>query len=1110
MKRALRALGRFLVIAALSFPLFSSKPNRQDVLDRFITIDLNQVAFADALNQIGLQAGVKFVYTFTPDPDRMKVTLHARHKKLREVLTQFLQPYNLGYEVIGNKIILKPATITAETPPSQDEVHGQVTDAGSAQPLPNVTVRLKNGNAGVVTDPDGHYTITAPAGATLIFTFIGYEAKELKVHGPQLNTALEADTRDLGEVIVTALGIKKERKVLGYSVTEIDGNTLTEARENNVMNALEGRIAGVNVAGVATGPGASANVMIRGISSMTGSSQPLYVVDGIPITNVSYSQPDADGYGGSDGGDGINNINPDDIESISILKGAAAAALYGYRGSRGVVLITTKSGHKDGSPGIDFNSSYVVERVIDNTRWQHTYGQGFGGERPNDQASALSSGLSSWGAKLDGKLTPQFDGVARPYSAQTHNIHNFYKDGGAATNTIAFSKGFSNKGSVRFSVSDLRDNSMIPNAGLKRQSFHLSTRYNPAPHLSVDLKASYIAQQVQNTPNISDAPANLNFATLFLPPNVNIRSLAPGYTPDGNELRFSEDEYTTNPYFAAYSFSHQINRNRFLGIATLKYTFDNGLFLQARGGEDYFTDRGINITPNGTAYLPDGSMADNTYRSSELNLDGLAGKEFTLKKGLTLNAGIGGNYRKSIVENIVIQGSDFAVPYLYTISNLQNTQPSYSKPVVENRSVYATADFAYRNLLYLNLTGRNDWYSTLAPGKITYFYPSINTSFVFSELLHSHIIDYGKLRAGYAAVGGEADEAYQNTLNYNIVTSLNGRPVGNIVNVYVPNSALRPSSVKELEAGVNMGFLKSHLKADIAVYHKEITNSIIPATTSETSGYTGAYLNLGNLRNNGIEWLLSGIPVQTKTFSWTLTLNGAYNSNKVLRLAKDEDNLLLARSRAGEDDGENAYIAQVAGKPAAQIMALDPQRDAHGKLVLDPSTGAPDPEKAVYKAFGSGIDPWNAGLTNDFTYKNFSLSFLIDGKFGGKIFSGSNYYAYQMGLSKATLAGRDKMYGDGVNTPQLTPEDYYALLSVINSQFVYNAGFIKLRQLLFGYRFPKQRISVNIVMRNILTLMKHTPNIDPESNYTNTPGQGLELAGVPSFRSFGINLNIKL
>jgi TonB-linked SusC/RagA family outer membrane protein len=996
-------------------------------------------------------------------------------------------------------------------------VKGQVTDA-NGQPLINVTVQVKGTVRTAVSDANGNYSITAEDNSTLIFSFIGYNNREEAVKGrATINVSMELNGRQMNEVVVTALGIRKERRALGYSVTEVSGASLTQARENNVVNGLEGKVAGVNVSGVATGPGGSANVVIRGISSITGSSQPLYVVDGIPLTNTTHIFTDRDGYGGTDGGDGIGSINPDDIETISILKGAAASALYGYRGSKGVILITTKSGKRGKGIGVDFNSNYVLERVIDNTDFQTTYGQGYAGLKPTSGADALSSGLSSWGAKLDGSSTPQFDGVSRPYSAVKGNIHHFYRDGGNATNTIAFSKGFGDEGGIRFSTSILHDKSLLPNAGLNRQSFNLSTNYQLDKHLKMELKANYITQQTKNTPSISDAPGNMNFAVMFLPPNVDIRSLSPGYTNTGAELRFSGDEFTTNPYFAAYKFENNVNRNRFIGMSSLRYTFDNGLYIMGRAGEDYFIDHGVNVTPDSTAYLPPGSLIDNTYRSTELNIDGLIGKNFKVGSGFAINASAGANYRKYTIESTTIAGNAFAIPFLYTIGNLQNSQPSYINPRTVDKSLYATLDLSYKNFLYLNATGRNDWYSTLAPGKINYFYPSLNASFVFSELMSVPDMDFGKIRIGYADVGGEAEDPYGTFLNYNIVATLNGFPVGNIVNGNVPNSNLVPSSVKEVEIGAELSFFKNRLKFDVAAYQKKIERSIIAASISETSGYTGAFLNIGKLRNNGIEWLVTGTPVKSARFTWNITLNGSYNSNKVLALSSSQDNILLANSRVGEDNGQNAYIAQLVGKTASQIVALDPERDANGKVIIDPTTGAPDPNNAVYKPFGSGIDPWGGGINNEFYLGNFNLSFLVDGKFGGKIFSGTNGLAYQMGLSKETLAGRDLTYGDGSNgTTPLIATDYYNILSTFGSKFIYDASFIKLRQVILGYTWPAksfnnkiQGLTLSFVARNPFVLMKHTPNIDPESNYTNSNAQGLELAAVPATKTFGLNLNVK-
>lgn len=992
-------------------------------------------------------------------------------------------------------------------------VKGRVTDE-NGQPLENVTVQVKGTRTTTLTNAEGYYSIAADEGATLIFSFVGYANKETAVTGGTLNISLARSGKQMGEVVVTALGITKERRALGYSVTEIKGSTLTEARETNFVNGLEGKVAGVNVSGVATGPGGSSNVVIRGISDITGSNQPLYVIDGIPMQNGTYHQTDVGGgYGGADGGDGTININPDDIENISILKGSAATALYGYRGSKGVILITTKSGKNAKGLGVELNSNYVLQNVIDNTDWQKEYGQGYNGVKPVSGNDAFEAGLSSWGAKLDGSSVYQFDGVQRPYSAVSGNMKRFYKTGGAATNTLSFGKAFGSDGSFRFSGSDLRNNSIIPNAKYEQQSFSLSLNYNFDKHLAVQLKGQYISAFTKNRPSLSDAPGSVNFATLFLPPNVNIASLAPGYKEDGSENQFLDDAYTTNPYFAAYKFINNTRRNRFIGSADIKYTFNNGLYLQFRAGQDYFADRNTNVTPNGTAYQTDGAMTEENYKSTELNLDAIIGKTFKVSKDFSFSALAGVNSRKAVVDQLVASGNTFETPYLYTIGNLAGISQYTYNPIKKNKSIYGTLDFSYKNFLYLSATGRNDWYSTLAPGKTDYFYPSVSASFVFSELLDVPWMDLGKLRIGYADVGGEADDAYQTLLGYNNIGNLNGYPIGNISNgSTVPNDKLRPSSSKEFEIGTELDFFKTRLHFDIAYYNKKVSNQVIPAVTSEASGYNAVLLNSGIIQNKGVEFLVSGVPVKTANFSWTETFNLTYINNKVLALSSGSSNYPLGYSRAGEDEGLGvAYMSQVLGKSAYQIFTADPARDNNGQIIIDPETGAPE-AGTIYKDIGSGIHPWTTGITSEFRYKHFNLSFLIDGKFGGKIFSGTNWYAYQFGLSKETLPGRDQRYG----TQQLYPQSYYGLVSTYNPAiFVYDASFIKFRQLVFGYSFPAslfnnkiQGLTLSFVTRNLFTITKHTPNIDPESNYSNGP-QGIEQATVPYTRTFGLNLNVK-
>jgi TonB-linked SusC/RagA family outer membrane protein len=1008
-------------------------------------------------------------------------------------------------------------------------VKGKVTDATTKETVPGATVAVKGSNTAVATDINGNYSISVSAPAVLQVSFIGYKTKEVPVVNQQIiNVTLEQAAEQLKDVVVTALNVNKQERSIGYSLTTVKGASITEARENSFVNSLEGRVAGVNVSGVASGPNGSTNVIIRGITSLTGNNQPLYVLNGIPLVNNSYQATGNDGYGGKDGGDGIGDINPDDIETMSILKGAAATALYGYRGANGVVLITTKKGKSGDGLGVEINSNYVRENVIDETDFQNEYGQGYNQAAPVSAADALGSMESNWGAKLNGKETYQFDGVKRPYSAVAQgNLSRFYRAGGNFTNTASFSKGFGDDGATRFSFSDLNDQSYVPNAGLQRLTFNQTTNLKFGKNLTLDLSSQYVSEYTKNAPNLSDAVGNLNWGPMFVPRNINITTLAgPNGNgtvagTSGNELNPFSDPYTTNPYFAAYELQGAIHRNRFTGSANLKYTFDSGYFIGFQVADDYSNDRNTNIEPPGTGYLVDegvaGDMSEQNVKQTELNLDLTFGKNFKVTKDFSVNVLLGGNYRKSVQQFFTSGGNNFAIPNLYNIGNLENPYESLQTNNEEYQSLYGSVDFTYKNFLYLTVTGRNDWYSTLSPGTINYLYPSISGSFVFSELLKIDNMDLGKLRLSYADVGGAADQPYQTLQTYGI----NGTfapggggtfPIGTAGNGTVPNLALRPSKRKEFEAGTEMNFFKDRLRFDLAVYKKQVIDDIIPVTIDYTSGYNSALLNVGTVDYNGIELAIGGTPFKNENFSWDIDLNGSYAKGKVIALGGQPNINLGAEA---QDWGSTAYLQDVVGKEPLQIIALDPARDAQGHIIIDPGLGAPDPSLAQPKAFGSGENPWGGGINNSFKYKHFTLSFLIDGKFGGHIFSNTNIVAYQDGLDKLTLPGRNLLYG----TDKQSAQSYYGDWAFANQgQFVYSDSFIKFRQLIVGYDFPAAMfhgkihgLRLSFVCHNVFTIFKAIPNVDPETSYTSSIySQGLEAPAVPYSRTLGFNLNIKL
>ncbi len=1008
---------------------------------------------------------------------------------------------------------------------------GFVRDA-SGQPLVGVSVSIKGTSKGTQTDVNGKFSITTNTGDVLVFTYIGYAKTEITVTtAADLTVQLNEDSKQLSEIVVTALGIKKERKALGYSVTEIKGDELTTAKEINFADELEGKVAGVNVSPVSGGPASSVSINIRGQASLTGTNQPLYVLNGVPMTNIDDTQiaglsmNSGGQYSNSpDQGDGIGNLNPDDIQSISVLKGAAASALYGARAKYGVILITTKTGTSRGT--VEFSSNFEAQDVINPTDFQYTYGNGAQGLAPTSALAAFNAGSSSWGAKLDGSSVVQFDGVSRPYVAQKDNFSEFYNTGTTLTNTVSFSKAY-DQAAIRFSASDLHNDAPTPNSGYDRQSFNFSGNFSPVKRLTIDAHVNYVIDNAENRPILGDGPGNSSYQLMFLPTSLNVNTLSPGSqgtvtnpgtlpypTAIGNELQFTNNNYATNPYFAADKFINNSSRNRIIASASARYTFDNGLFAQVRIGEDYYTERYTDVVPNGTAYFSQAfqNLGDTWDNVSELNTDFLIGKTFKVNHDFTITPNVGGNLERQRIESTTESGVGFVIPYVYTIGNAVTKSIAYADDQSDINSLYGTLDLSYKSYLYLEGSARSDWFSTIASSaspnnKLNIVYPSVSGSFVFTELWKPTWLDFGKIRAGWANVGGGAQTPYQTLLNYGLSpVQLNGMPLGIITNTSTPNSDLKPSDASELEIGTELHTLNNRLNFDITWYNKLSKNEIVPAPASITSGYVGAVLNIGEIRNEGVEFLVSGVPVKLKDFTWTTSINAAYNNNTVVALAAGQSSLPVATSRTG-----NGFTADIVGKAADQVEAFDYEYNSSGQVVVDPKTGIP--VQGALKAYGSAFGKWSGGFSNDFTFGHLDLSFLIDTKLGGKVFAGSEYYAYEDGLSKATLPGRETGFGPGGAT---SAETYYTTLgNNVSSLFVQNASFIKFRQLTFGYNFPAsmfnnkiQGINISLVGRNLFYLMKKTTDIDPEASYGSI-SQGLELGDQLPTRTYGLNLKVK-
>src|SRR5882724_4407431 len=712
---------------------------------------------------------------------------------------------------------------------------GTVTDV-AGKGLPGVTVQVFGKATAVSTDSSGRYRIETAGNAVLLFSSVGYGSRESPVVGKTvLDVVLVSDARNLNEVVVTALGIRKEARRLGYSATSVNPEQLAVNRTTNFGNSLEGKVAGLDVSPPASGPGGTSKIRIRGQSSFKGDNSPLIIVNGIPINNTSISAGGSNGNGtgnptggSSDQGDGLQSINQDDIESMTVLKGAAAAALYGFRAKDGAIIITTKSGSRSKDIGVEINSNFQASRALDYTDFQYVYGQGENNLRPVTAADAQSSGVYSFGEKLDGKPTPQFDGSMKPYVANKNRIKDFYRTGGSFTNSVALSGG-NEKGNFRLSFSNTDANAIVPNSDYHKKILNVGLNYKFTPKFSAQLNANYSNEYNHNPPQIGLQDMNANTTIYTMANSIDVHWLKQTYmTPTGDEQPLSRFTNRNNPYWVALIRFENVRRDRIIGNVSLRYQFTDWLYLQGRIGQDYYTRPYNYDRPTGTRSIGAAASGFNGYYYQdattfrERNMDFLVGGAHNFGK-FGLDVTLGGNQMEQVYDNIGTAVTNFYVRDLYTIGNGQTKNPFYNYYKKEVNSLYGSAELSYNNLLFLNITGRNDWFSTLNPKSNNYLYPSASLSFIWTQALRSSLpswLNYGKIRAAYAEVGGDTDP-YSNNLYYTVNSNqFNGAALGSISSNVSPNPNLKPLKVKETELGLEIRAFNNRLTLDGAVYNK--------------------------------------------------------------------------------------------------------------------------------------------------------------------------------------------------------------------------------------------------------------------------------------------------
>jgi TonB-linked SusC/RagA family outer membrane protein len=1027
-------------------------------------------------------------------------------------------------------------------------VSGTVSDE-TGKGLSNVTVTVKGSNTATTTDASGRYTVKAPANAVLVFSSVGFARKEVSVSGlSNVNTTLVIDTQNLSEVVVTALGIRKQSRGLGYSATNVKPEELSVNRTSNPLNALQGKIAGVNISSLGTGPAGTSKIRIRGQSSIGGGNNPLIVINGVPVNGGNFnSNPVAGGsangsvvgvVGGgvySDGGDSYSSINPDDIESMTVLKGAPAAALYGSRAKDGVIMITTKTKGKGRGIGLSYNANYTDETPLDFTDYQKEYGQGEGGVRPT--APNPTSGEWSFGEKFAPGLTQTlFNTPNIPYEPQGSRIKEFYRHGQNFSNTVAMETS-GDKGGMHLSLNNTDNLGIMPNNKFNRKIMNLGFNYNLSEKFNFSGSVNYSKETIKNPPNIANQDNSIPTTIMALANSMPLSVLeANKYNPaTGNEYIYSRFMNRTNPYWVMAEQFHNIRKDRIFGNVAMKYNILPWISIQGRFGQDFFVrDEDVNNFPTGQASRPaalpgffNGIYTQESRRFRETNLDFLvtANRQFGDFEA-TLTGG--GNQLRQRLDNNNVQVTDFVIRNLYTVQNGRAKNPVYTLQTIGVNSLYGSGEISWKRTLYLTGTARNDWFSTLSPENRSILYPSVSGAYVFTENLKNiSWLNFGKIRVGYAEVGSDGDVGFgADQLYYTVNSNLINNPSGVAVTVgnngaIVPNPNLKPSRTSETEVGLELKMFNGRVNFDAAVYKKITRDQIVSVQVSDASGFTNTQINSGKSQNQGFEALLDLVPVKTKDFNWDFTANTSYNKTKALSIITGKPG---ERITVGTHTF-NGEVRIVVGEEMEQIAGYGYARDAKGQRIFQ-SNGLPLRTSDLV-LFGSALPKWTGGFLNSFTYKGISLSVLIDYKLGNKVLSGTNFNAVRHGLHKMTLVGREGgVKGDGVdasgntNTTVAPVQTYWEHLrsQQIVEPVVYNGGFWKLRQITLGYDFskflpqkwPVKGVKLDVVANNVAILKKWIDNIDPESfGFASDSQAGLESPSLPTTRGLGLNLNIK-
>ncbi|ANQ50010.1 SusC/RagA family TonB-linked outer membrane protein [Flammeovirga sp. MY04] len=1020
---------------------------------------------------------------------------------------------------------------------AQDRIiTGTVTDG--VKPLPGVTIVVQGTRRGGVSDIDGNFKISLqPGDNKLEFNFIGMKSQVIEIgNRTSFNVAMEENTEELDEVIVTANAIEREKRTLGYAVTSVDGEEVDRVKSTNFLNSLSGKVPGVQISQASSNPGGSTRIVIRGTNSLSGGNQPLIVVDGIPVSNTNISTGSGI-QGAFDAGNGAGEINPADIASVTVLKGASAAALYGSRAANGAIIITTKRGKAKEGPTVSLNSSVRFETPNRLPSFQNRYAQGFHGKYDKNSENG-------WGPIIDGQVVPMYDYASdtanlpesqwplQTLAAYPNNVKDFYETGSLFINSIDVSSA-TEKGDYRLGFTSMNQKGIVPGAGLDRYTFAVNAGHKLNKVISSRVGMNYVQSQTRGS--VSQGGNSPNVLTSIINGIPRTTPLERLQLVDGEQNPIGR--FSNSPYWVAEKNGNDVNVNRFFGFGMLEAKATDWLTFRGRAGLDYRVDKRFTRSAKGTLGAINGSFVNDDMERTELTTSLMATIQKDFGDKFKLTAIVGHEYNSRVFKRNTLSASELSVSELYTPTNAKNTVSTTD--FVEQRllGMYGDISLTYNNYLTLNMTMRNDWSSTLPKDNRSYFYPSASLSFIFSEALniHNDFFSYGKLRLSAAQVGNDTSP-YQLDYYYYPRSSyfgqfgttnnypFNGQTAYAATNV-IPPENLVPERQNSWEIGTELSFFNGKIGVDFTYYQIETKNQILAVPTPESTGYNTKRVNAGAVQNRGIELLLSFIPIQKKDFEWNSQINFTRNQNKVTELIEGLDKLQIA-------SGFNGVSVQAVPGESLQLQGVGFKRAESGEILVDPNTGLR--MQGDEETFGEIQPEFLLGFQNSFTYKGVTLNFLIDWNQGGKMISRTVGDLRFNGLAEETAVNREQSFvdrnayiesGDGTVKPNdisVSHQDFWQAYSSsgIAEGSVFDKTYVKLREVSLAYTLPQslvaksgfiKSVAVGFEARNLWIIYSKIPHIDPETSLFQSASDAsgaVEMGSLPSTRSFGGNLKL--